>query len=183
MNFPKVLLKCGAATLCALALASCSGNGLLAPSAPNLNKQLALTARITADGSSFTADFTRTGIGKWQMTITEPYEVQGVTFTCTGGSFSAGLDDLTAEALTAEFAASPPALIISALENTVQDSAPSVAYQKDTFTVRSGNCTLTFQQGSYAPIALELPDIKAEITDFRVTGDIFPEGAGLVVVE
>ena len=183
MNFPKVILKCCAALLCVFSLASCSGNGLLAPSAPNLNKQLTLTARITTDEGSFTADFTRSNIGKWQVTVTEPYEVQGVSFACDHGSFSAALGDLTADTLTVDFAASPPALIISAFENTVQDSAAAVSYQADTYTVRSGDCTLTFKQGSPAPIAMELSTLKAEITDFRITGEIFPDGVDVVVDE
>lgn len=183
MKFSKVILKCLAALLCAVSLASCSGNGLLSPSVPNLNKQLALTARITTDGGSFTADFARSNIGKWQVTLTEPYEVQGISFTCDQGSFSASLGDLTADVLTADFAASPPALIISAFENAVKDSAAAVSYQKETFTVQSGDCTLTFRQGSPAPIAMELPTLKVEITDFRITGEIFPEGADVVVGE
>ena len=169
--------------LCSLALASCSGNGLLAPSAPDLNKQFTLTATVTSGDSSFTADFTRSHVGHWQVTVTEPYEVQGVSFTYMGGSTSAAFGELTADTVTADFAASPPGLIISAFENTVQDSAAGVAYQADTYTVQSGNCLLTFQQGSAAPIALELPELKAEITDFRITGEIFPNGADVVVGE
>lgn len=183
MKIFKVLLKCAAATLCAVSLASCSGQGFLAPAPPNLNKQFSLTARVTSGDSSFTADFSRTSAGQWQVTVTEPYEVQGVTFTYSGGSVSAAFGELTADALTADFAASPPALMISALENTVQDSAANVSYQADTYTVRSGSCTLTFSQGSAAPIAMELPNLKAEITDFKITGDIFPGGADVVVVE
>ena len=183
MNFPKVILKCGAATLCAIALASCSGSGLLAPSAPDLNKQFTLTARVTGGDSNFTANFTRSNVGRWQVTVTEPYEVQGVSFAYSGSGVSASFGELSADTLTADFAASPPGLIISALENTVQDSAASVTYQSDTYTVRSGNCTLTFAQGSYAPTAIELPDLKAEITDFRITGDVTPGGADVVIVE
>lgn len=183
MRILKALLKCCALALCAVSLASCSGQGLLAPSAPDLNKQFTLTATVTSGDSSFTADFTRSHVGHWQVTLTEPYEVQGVSFNYTGGSASAAFGELTADSLTADFAASPPALMISALENTVQDSTASVSYQSDTYTVQSGSCTLTFAQGSAAPIAIDLPNLKAEITDFKITGDIFPEGADVVVGE
>ena len=183
MNFPKAILKCGAATLCAVTLASCSGQGFLAPSAPDLNKQFTLTAHVTSGDSDFTADFTRSNTGKWQVTLTEPYEVQGVTFTYSAGKASAGYGDLTADALTADFAASPPGLIISAFEDTVQDSAASTAYQKDTYMVRSGSCTLTFAQDSGAPILMELPNLKAEISDFKITGDILPEKSDVIIVE
>ena len=183
MKILKVFFKCGAALLCAIALASCSGQGLLAPSAPNLNKQFTLTARVTDSSGSFTAQFTRTNIGKWQVTVTEPYEAQGVTFTCSGGSYSAAFGEMTADSLTADFAASPPGLIISALENTVQDGEAGVVYQQNTYTVQSGTCLLTFEQGSYAPIALELPNLKAEITDFKITGDISTEKADVFVSE
>lgn len=183
MNFPKVILKCAAATLCAASLASCSGQGFLAPPAPDLNKQFTLTAHVTGGDSSFTADFSRTSAGQWKVTVTEPYEVQGVTFSYSGGSVSASFGELTAEALTADFAASPPALMIAALENTIQDSTASVSYQADAYTVQSGSCTLTFAQGSAAPIAMELPNLKAEITDFKLTGDIFPDDPDVVVVD
>ena len=181
MNFPKAILKCGAATLCAITFASCSGQGFLAPSAPDLNKQFTLTAHVTSGDSDFIADFTRSGVGKWQVTLTEPYEMQGVTFTCSPGKTSATFGDLTADALTADFACSPPWLIIAALEDTVQDTAASIAYQKDTYMVRSGNCTLTFSLDSGAPVAMELPNLKAEISDFKITGDILSDGADVII--
>ena len=183
MNFPKAILKCGAATLCAITLASCSGQGFLAPSAPDLNKQFTLTAHVTCGDSDFTADFTRSNTGKWQVTLTEPYEVQGVTFTYSAGKVSAGYGNLTADALTADFADSPPGLIISAFEDTVQDSSPSTSYQKEAYIVRSGSCTLTFAQDSGAPILMELPNLKAEISDFKITGDILPEKSDVIIVE
>ena len=183
MNFPKVFSKCAIVSLCAVALASCSGQSFLAPSAPNLNKQLEMTANVTCGDSSFTAQFVRSSVGKWQVTVTEPYEVQGVSFVYSSGAVSASFGELSAETLTADFAASPPALLISAFENTVQDGAASVAYQQDTYTVLSGNCLLTFNQGSAAPIALDLPELTAEITDFKITGDIFPGGADVIVDE
>ena len=181
MNITKVLLKCAAVTLCAVSLAACSGQGLLAPSAPNLNKQFQLTARVTDGDSAFTADFVRTDVGKWQVTVTEPYEVQGISFTYDRGSASASFGELTADLLTADFSASPPVLMISAIEKTVQDSAPSVSYQQDALTVQSGDCTITFQQG--VPTKLALPGLTAEITEFAVTGDVFPGGVDVVVVE
>ena len=183
MKILKVFFKCCAALLCTVSLASCSGQSFLAPSAPDLNKRFTLTARVTSGDSSFTADFARTSIGQWQVTLTEPYEVQGVSFAYSGGSVSASFGELSADALTADFAASPPALMITAIENTVQDSAANVTYQADTFTVQSGNCLLTFQQGSAAPIAIELPNLKAEITDFKIMGEIFPDGADVIVNE
>lgn len=169
--------------LCAISLASCSGQSLLAPSPPDLNKQFTLTARVTGGDGSFTANFTRSNVGRWQVTVTEPYEVQGVSFAYSSGGVSASFGELSAEALTADFAASPPALLISAFENTVQDPAASVAYQSDAYTVQSGNCTLTFQKGSYAPTAIELPGLKAEITDFKITGEVTPGGADVVISE
>lgn len=181
MKFPNVFLRCAAAAICAVSLASCSGQGLLAPSAPDLNKRFQLTARVTADGSTFTADFTRTDVGEWQVTVTEPYEVQGISFTYSGGSASASFSGLTAEQLTADFSASPPALMISAFENAVQDTAPGVSYQQDALILRSGDCTVTFRQGT--PAALELPGLTAEITGFSFTEEMFPGGADVVLVE
>lgn len=181
MNFPKVILKCAAASLCAITLASCSGQSFLS-SAPDLNKQLQLTASVTSGDGSFTAEFVRSSVGQWQVTIIEPYEVQGVSFSYSNGNSSAAFGEFSAETLTDDFAVSPPALIITALENTVQDSAAAVAYQQDTYTVQSGTCLLTFNRGSAAPIALDLPELKAEITDFKITGNIFPDGADVVVV-
>lgn len=170
--------------LCAATLASCSGqSGFLAPSAPNLNKQFTLTAHVTSGDSSFTADFSRTSVGKWQVTVTEPYGVQGVSFAYSGGSAAASFGEFSADALTADFAASPPALMISALEDTVQDTAAAVTYQSDTYTVQSGSCLLNFRQGSAAPIAMELPNLKAEITDFKITGELFSGEADVIFNE
>ena len=183
MKIIKILLKGTAAILCAAALASCSGQSFLTPSAPNLNKQFTLTAHVTSGDSSFTADFSRISVGKWQVTLTEPYEVQGVSFTYSSGVASASFGEFSVNNLTADFAASPPALMISALEDMVQDSTAGVTYQSDVYTVQSGSCLLTFPQGSAVPIAMELPNLKAEITDFKVTGDLSHSDVDVVVDE
>ncbi|MBD5104869.1 MAG: hypothetical protein HDT47_08425 [Ruminococcaceae bacterium] len=170
--------------IAALSLTACEGQSILTPKPPELNKLFEFSANITCDTGSFSALFSRTAIGSWEVTVTEPYELQGITFTYTKGNAGASLDGLTADMLTSEFSSSPVACIAEALENAVQDGLASVVYADNSYTVHSGGTVLSFPQGSNVPGGFEITDkqIKGEITEFNVTEEIFKDGADVVLV-
>lgn len=180
----KRIVFSAAALIAALSLTACEGQNLLAPKPPELNKLFKFSANITCDTGGFSALFSRIAIGSWEVTVTEPYELQGITFTYTKGNAGASLDGLTAEALTSEFSSSPVACIAEALENAVQDGMASVVYADNSYTVHSGDTVLSFPQGSNVPGGFEIADkqIKGEITEFNVIEEIFKDGADVVLV-
>lgn len=185
MKFLKKALRTGFISVCALILAACGSNGgILTPKAPDLNKCFDMTAKITQGEQHCTAKISRSGIGTWNVTFTEPYPMQGVTFSYSKEGFSATLDDLSAEKLTDDFSNSMTGVIISALETFVQDSSAAVSYTENGFTAQSGECILSFPKGSVSPEKFEIPKekITAEISDFEIKGDIFKNGAEVVIV-
>lgn len=187
MKILKNAVKCVAAVGCAvglLSLTSCENGGILAPKAPDLNKQFDMTAEAAWGDSSFAFTASRISVGRWKVVMNEPYEVQGVTFGCSKDGFTASVDGMSEETLTSDFVRSPIAVMIGALEDAVQDSNAAVSYQDGGYRVSSGEGVLSFEQGSSAPVGFEIPKekISCKITDFTVTGEIFKDGADVVIV-
>lgn len=155
----------------ALLLTSCSDGGILAPKAPDMDKSYKLTAQVTAGESGFTADFNRKGTGIWTITLTEPYEAQGLVINYKSGAVSASMGDFSAENLTDDFAYSPISAIISAMEEMAGGNG-KVTVTDDGSLVQTGECLMLYGKGSSSPKHMELPNqkISAEITNFTVTG-------------
>ncbi|MCM1054629.1 MAG: hypothetical protein NC394_03815 [Bacteroides sp.] len=184
MNKIKKALAAAFAFITVLTFTSCGAQKLLSPKPPDLNKLFTFSANVSCGASSFSALFSRAAIGCWEVTVTEPYELQGITFTYTKGKAGASLDGLAAETLTSDFSSSPVACIAEALENAVQDGLASVVYEDGSYSVHSGGTVMTFPQGSSSPNGFELTEkrIKGEITEFNVVEEIFKDGADVVLV-
>ena len=183
-NVFKKLILTSAALAAAVFFTACEGQSFLAPKPPDLNKLFNFTASISTEKGDFSALFSRTAIGSWEITVTEPYELQGISFSYAKGTAAASLGELNVEALTSEFSFSPVASIAEALENAVQDGGASVIYGDGVYTLQSGGTVLSFLQGSGVPNGFEISEkrIKGEITEFNVTEDIFKDAADVVLV-
>lgn len=183
MNYIKKAIGCTAALACALALTACGSGGILAPKAPDLNKRFDMTADVVCGDSSFSLTMSRNSVGRWQVVLNEPYEVQGVTFSCSKDGAAAALDEVSIDGLTSDFGFSPIAVMVDALESAVGDSDAAVTYLDGGYRVSSGDCVLSFEQGSSAPVGFEIPKekISGKISEFTVTGELF-NGADVVVV-
>ena len=180
----KTILLTAALTLGALTLTACEGQNLLSPKPPDLNKLFTFSASISCETGNFSALFTRTAMGSWDITLTEPYELQGITFSRTKEGVKASLENLSAKSLTSEFSDSPLTFITDSIESAVQNGNASVVYGDQSYAVNSGNTVMYFQQGSAVPEAFEIPEkqIKGEISEFNITGEIFRDGADVVLM-
>lgn len=187
MNVFRKAIKLIAALGCTvglLTLTACDNGGILAPKAPDLNKQFDMTAEVTWGDGSFAFTASRVSVGRWKVVMNEPYEVQGVTFGYSKDGFTAALEEVGEQGLTSDFGSSPIAVMIGALENAVQDSNAAVTYFDGGYKVSSGDGVLSFEQGNSAPVSFEIPKekISGRITDFTVTGEIFKDGADVAIV-
>lgn len=183
MRLKKFLLT-AAAIAGLFTMTACENQNILAPKPPNLNKLFNFTASVTCETSSFSALFSRTAVGSWDITITEPYEIQGISFSCSKNGTEASFYELTAAPSTSDFSNSPLTYIADSLETAVQNSSASVIYGDSGFAVNAGDTILYFEQGSAVPKAFEITDkqIKAEISEFNITEEIFKDGADVVLV-
>ena len=186
MKAVKKAIKSTVVSVCALVLAACGSNGgILAPKAPDLNKLFTFTANITEGAQSYAAELSRTDIGTWKITFSEPYQLQGVCFVYSGDKVSASYDGLSADSLTDDFSASPVAVMVRALETAVQNQSANVKYNENGFTVQSGDCVLYFPQGESKPAKFEISSEKifGEITEFKFNDELFKNGEDVVLVE
>ncbi len=173
-------------SFCALVLAACGSNGgILAPKPPDLNKLFTLTASITQGEQSYNLQLDRTDVGKWKVTFSEPYQLQGVSFSYSKEGVSAYYDGLSADSLTDDFSSSFIAVMVRSLESAVQDGNGTMRYNENGFTVQSGECVLSFPKNGDKPNKFEIAKekIHGEITDFRFNGDPVSGGADVVLVE
>ena len=173
-------------SFCALVLAACGSNGgILAPKPPDLNKLFTLTANITQGEQSYAVQLDRTAIGRWKVTFSEPYQLQGVSFVYSKEGVSASYDGISVDSLTDDFSSSLAAAMIRELETAVQDRNGAVRYNENGFTVQSGGCVLSFSKNGDKPEKFEIAKEKifGEITDFRFNEDLFSGGADVVIVE
>lgn len=184
MSLFKKTVKCAAVSGLALILSACGSGGILAPKAPDLNKQFEMTADVVWKDGSFSVTMTRISAGRWQAVMNEPYEVQGVTFAYSKDGAAAELDGIGADSLTSDFCFSPVAVIIDAVEGVIRDTGAAVNYLDGGYRVSSGDCIIAFEQGSSAPVGFEIPKekISGKISSFTVTGELFKDGADVVVV-
>lgn len=162
-------------TAALLTLTGCKSGGFLAPKAPDLNKQFTFSAALNYGDENLSADFSRTDAGKWRIELTEPYQIQGVTFDISGSDVTASFGDFTAEKVTVDFFSdSILSAIVKTVDSAVVDMNGEITYNEDSYTVSWADLLLSFPEGSGAPNAMEIPSlgIRGEITDFKVTGEI-----------
>lgn len=184
MNLIKKVIGFTAASACALVLSACGSSGILAPKAPDLNKQFDMTADVVCGDSSFSLTMSRTSVGRWRVVLNEPYEVQGVTFGYAKDGVTAALDGVGVDEITSDFGASPIAVMINAFESVIGDNNAAVTYLDGGYRVSSGDCVLSFENGSSNPVGFEIPKekISGKVSEFTVTGELFKDGADVVVI-
>ena len=107
-----------------------------------------------------------------------------MSFSCSKNGTEASFYELTAVPSTSDFSNSPLTYIADALETAVQNGNASVIYGDSGYAVNAGDTVLYFEQGSAVPNAFEITDkqIKAEISEFNITEEIFKDGADVVLV-
>lgn len=183
MRFFKKAIKILTASLCAIALTACGADGILAPKSPDLNRLFTMTAKITQGEESCTAELNRLTAGKWKITFSEPYQLQGVSFIYSKDGVFASFEGMNQQ-VSNDYALSLPSVLIKALETAVQDSNAALQYNESGFTLQSGDCLFSFAQGEAAPNRFEIPKerISAEITEFKFNEDLFSEGQDVVLV-
>jgi len=160
-------------------LGGCSGIALLNPGSIKLDKAYEFTASIQHGELNTLAQFSRRNADNWEISLLEPFAVEGVTLSYENGSFTALYDN----------AASNPAangdavyqLMIDAFENAingegreiVSGKAPSKGQIKVTSKAGSPakSYELVLDKKSLEPLKLKIPEagITAEFSEVRVS--------------
>lgn len=182
MIFLKKAIKALTALICAAALTACGAEGILSPKAPDLNRLFAMKAKITHGEESYTAELNRLTEGKWKMTFSEPYQLQGVSFIYTKDGVFASYEGMNQQ-VSADCASSLPAVLIKSLETAVLDSNASLRSDENGFILQSGDCLISFAKDEAVPDKFEISKerIFGEITEFKFNENLFSEGQDVVL--
>jgi hypothetical protein len=151
-----------AAVLTTISLAGVLAGCSMTAFTPDLNKGYRMTADITYGDISARANIARNYAGEWSATFTEPYSLNGVLWTYSGGVLTTGYDGVAA-ANTADAVGTQ---MLSALENAVagEDENRHVSSNGGDIAVTGDNYTLLVDRASGTPAALSMPGVMLEVT-------------------
>ena len=116
-----------------LAFSSCSSAPAQTAAVPDI--PFSANAGITYNGAEFTAEVWRSAPGKWELTVTEPYTLEGLKMELCGDETRLSLLGIEAAADVGNDAVSAAKAIASAYD--------AVAGQQGTFTADANGYTMT----------------------------------------
>ena len=134
---------------------------------------------FTYNGTDFSAEIRRTAAGRWEISVTEPYPLEGLTMTLCGGETRLTMSGLEAPADVGEGAVSAAKAIAAAYDAAVKSSGSFTATD-DGYKV-SGTCPLgAFTAelgGDGAPLAFSCDTAKlsAALSGFEKIPETEPE--------
>ncbi|MCL2036213.1 MAG: hypothetical protein FWG83_02350 [Oscillospiraceae bacterium] len=165
-------------TLCVMVLClllnACSADGKIDPQKLKIDKSYKFTADIQYGEFNATALFVRTNTEQWEITLFEPYALEGMSLTYDNGKTTATFEGLefsfneNASETTGVYEA-----FIEAFESAISFEGREAisAGEIITITAKSGLYELTFDKKSLEPIALKIPgsSIEAVFSDVVVS--------------
>ena len=122
-----------------MALAACSPS----PSASSVavpDIPFRADAKLSYNGIDLTAEITRSAAGKWELSVTDPYPLEGVSIVLCGDETRLSMLGLEASADVADGAVSAAKAIAAAYDAAVSSPAPFTA--TDSGYTLSGSCEL-----------------------------------------
>lgn len=159
--------------LAALTLSGCAG-GFIPPSAPDMNKCCSMTAVISSDGESVTAELERSGINCWKITFADPSALCGMVIVSENGRLSAELDGISTEPDAESWAKGSVCAVITAIENAAHADGTETVTRLDGVIRMAGNgYTLSFDEESGALTAVECGTVNAVVSGYTATADAF----------
>jgi hypothetical protein len=137
-----------------LMTASCRGLSLpniLSPAQLDLDKSYEFTANIRHGEFNTAAQFQRKNTNNWEIILTEPFTVEGMTMIYEDGQFMAVYEDLTG-IVTNDDAVYK--FIIDSFENAIGGEGQEIISSGEQVVVSSNAYELVLEKDGLAPISL-----------------------------
>ena len=128
-------------------------------------------AKLSYNSIGFSAEITRTAAGKWELTVTEPYPLEGLKTELCGDETRVTMYGLEASADTCDNAVSAAKAIASAYDAAVKSSGSFTATD-DGYTM-SGTCPLgefsvvLDKDGIPLAFSCDAADLSVELSGFE----------------
>ncbi|MCL1788823.1 MAG: hypothetical protein FWG33_00515 [Oscillospiraceae bacterium] len=162
------------AMIIAVAMTACSGVSTMNPDRLKIDKSYKFSANILYGELRATAEFERKDTQVWEVVLTEPFALEGMTLTYYQGEVTAyfeGLDNSQTLPASNNNTADIASLLICAFENAVNGEGREVISNGEEIRVssRAGNPAnsyeLIFDKKSLAPVSMKIPE-KSFTADF-----------------
>ena len=152
----------------AIILTSCTGVRTLSPERLKLDKSYKFVADIQYGEFNAVARFERSLAHMWEISLLEPFALEGIVFTYDNGEITAQLDELQMQyvpdnAQDLGDVQAPYKRIIDSFENAINGEGREVISSGEEITITSKagsppvSYTLVLAKDSYEPISLTIP--------------------------
>jgi hypothetical protein len=154
-------------------LTSCSGISSMNPDKLKIDKAYKFTVDIQYDEFSASGQFERIAAGMWEITMTAPFALEGMTMTYSNGHISSQYEQMSAVMSDDSVAM----MIIAAFENAVDGEGREIISTKEEIriTSRAGNPARAYElildKKSLTPLSLKIADAKlsAEFSQVQIS--------------
>ena len=148
-------------------LTACSGVSSMNPEKLKIDRAYKFTANICFGDSNVKAGFERRNANLWEVTLMEPYPLEGVVLVYENGMSSAKFEGF--EATVADEGDGIAKRVIDAFENAINGEGREVmaAGEEITITSKAGNpaCsyTLVLNKADLEPLTLKIPEMSLAV--------------------
>ncbi|MCL2632885.1 MAG: hypothetical protein FWD34_00030 [Oscillospiraceae bacterium] len=167
-------------------ISACSGVTRINPDSLKLNKAYEFTVNMSKGEFNTVARFARKNADIWEITLLEPFALEGISLTYNKGVVSADFDGVTANSEKIQPNA-VYAIVISALENAFCGEGREIVSAGEIITITGSTgtyaYTLTLDKKTLQPLELKMPDasltaafsqtITSDIIEVVIVGDAY----------
>jgi hypothetical protein len=161
----KTIVIIAVLSLLSLLLGACTGITSINPERLKIDKAYEFTADMQYGEFHSTAQFNRINPDEWEVALTEPFALEGVTMSYRNGETTAQFEGLSGVLGTGGIAE----LIITSFENAIGGEGREVISSKEQITITSKAGTpaksyeLTLEKRSLEPLTLKIPEVSLTV--------------------
>ena len=173
-----------------LFLTACSGVMSVNPDRLKLDKAYEFTANIQHGESNTAANFSRKNAGSWEITLLEPFALEGMTITYDNGIFSAEYQGLESCGVSGTGGENIAEIMIAVFENSINGEGREIISSGEeiiiTSKANSKSYELILDKKTLSPLSMKIPDASltadfsgvqiSQIVQVVLAGDVYETG-------
>lgn len=141
----------------AVLLSACTGVARISPDDLNIDKAYKLGADIRYGELNAKATLERTNANVWQITLNEPFALEGIVLEYNQGELTMSMDNLSSGAINENAVENAPyKQIIDSFENAVNGEGREIIVTGEEIKITSNSYELALNKNSLEPISLTM---------------------------